>query len=98
MNMPAYLSSRSPRLRAEADGRQDGERSEEDQNGELRDHERRLLLRRGERLEGWHLEEELDDQHKDVEVKRNRGGNHVDPPPGAGEVERVAQFHSSARS
>jgi hypothetical protein len=58
---------------------------------ELREQERRFGLLRSDRLECRDLLESLHDPDEDIQIERNHGGDHVDPTPGAAEVERVAR-------
>src|SRR5262249_26739346 len=50
----------------------------------------RLRLRGSERLQGRHLLEGLDQQHKDVEVECKLGRHYINPAPVPGEVKEVA--------
>jgi hypothetical protein len=65
------------------------EHDEDNQDGALADEERRLRLGRRQIVQCRHFQEALEDQDEAVQVQRRRGGDHIDPAPGAGEMKQV---------
>src|SRR5205085_8299175 len=61
------------------------------QNNQLRAHEGRLFLRRSHSFQGRYFEEGLYHSNEYVEVKGNRGANHVNRTPSAREVKGIAR-------
>src|SRR4051812_828962 len=71
------------------DGKPDGGR----QHDKLRDEERRLRLRRRQRLERIDPAEALYDQHENVEPLSDRGGDDENPVPHADEAKHITSKH-----
>ena len=74
-------SSRTNRLGMEPDRGYDCEQYGNQEDDELREFERRLGLRRGQRMQRRNFFKRLHHQHEQIEVKTNHGADDVDPAP-----------------
>src|SRR5260370_39345021 len=61
--------------------RKNTERDEDRQDKKLHHRERRLLLRRSQRVPSWHLQEDLHDQHEDIEAESKYAAHHTRQAP-----------------
>ena len=92
---PQYLSdsSRTDRIGTKPDRRDNAKQNEKRQHNELSELKRRLGLRWSDYFQRRYFFERLHDPDEHIKIERDHGGDHVDPPPGAGEVTRVTRIN-----